>query len=101
MPAKVRAYPPSTARLDEPRALIICCSFYPLFPVPADLSAEVNLDVTHSDGLRLDQSAHQHAPDVLLLPSKLKQFTKVRSTSVPQPEIELIGFRSWSMGRGP
>ena len=57
--------------------LTICASFYPLFPVPADLSADVNLDVSHSDGLRLDPGSEQHAPDVLLLPSKLKQFTKV------------------------
>ncbi|KAL5518536.1 POL12 [Sanghuangporus vaninii] len=59
------------------RQLLCQRSFYPLFPVPTDLSGEVNLDVSHSDGLRLDQRAHQHAPDVLLLPSKLKQFTKM------------------------
>lgn len=52
-------------------------SFYPLFPVPVELSAEVNLDVTHSDDLRLDVSGHEHAPHVLILSSKLKQFSKV------------------------
>lgn len=49
-------------------------SFYPIFPVPADLSSEVNLDVTHSDGLRLTE-----APDVLILPSRLRHFSKVRT----------------------
>ncbi|KIM32000.1 hypothetical protein M408DRAFT_64337 [Serendipita vermifera MAFF 305830] len=46
-------------------------SFYPLFPAyPAD----VNLDVSHSEMLRLDNLS----PDVLILPSRLKQFHKVR-----------------------
>ncbi|THH11357.1 hypothetical protein EW145_g701 [Phellinidium pouzarii] len=59
------------------RHLLLQRSFYPLFPVPADLSSDVNLDVSHSAGLRLDQNAQEYAPDVLFLPSKFKQFTKV------------------------
>ena len=53
-------------------------SFYPLFPVPQDLAQEVNLDVSHSDGLRMvDDDELDYAPDVMILPSKLKQFYKV------------------------
>ncbi|KAH8120686.1 DNA polymerase alpha, subunit B [Phellopilus nigrolimitatus] len=52
-------------------------SFYPLFPVPADFAADVNLDITHSEGLRLDPNAEEYAPDVLILPSKYKQFNKL------------------------
>lgn len=46
--------------------------FYPLFPPPENVSAEVNLDVTHWNQLRL-----LDAPDVLVLPSRLKHFAKV------------------------
>lgn len=53
-------------------------SFYPVFPVPLDLCSEVNLDVTHSVGLRLDNEMEDVAPDVLFLPSRLRQFCKVR-----------------------
>ncbi|EJD04429.1 DNA polymerase alpha, subunit B [Fomitiporia mediterranea MF3/22] len=59
------------------RHLLSQRSFYPIFPVPADLSSDVNLDVSHSGGLRLDTSNEQHAPDVIFLPSKLKQFAKM------------------------
>jgi DNA polymerase alpha subunit B len=48
-------------------------SFYPLFPVPENMAGEVNLDVTHQKLLRLDDTA----PDLLILPSKLKHFSKV------------------------
>lgn len=57
------------------------CSFYPVFPVPLELATEVVLDVTHSDGLRLGDGdgdgAPESAPDVLIVPSRFKQFTKV------------------------
>ncbi|KAL6302805.1 DNA polymerase alpha, subunit B [Sparassis latifolia] len=55
-------------------------SFYPIFPVPFDLSHEVNLDITHSEALKLaglDSAAS--APDVLITPSRLKHFSKVTS----------------------
>ncbi|KAL0580868.1 DNA-directed DNA polymerase alpha subunit pol12 [Marasmius crinis-equi] len=57
-------------------------SFYPVFPVNNDLTAEVNLDVTHSEGLKLDaEDEVEYAPDVFILPSKFKQFSKrVNST---------------------
>jgi hypothetical protein len=47
-------------------------SFYPIFPPPEHSAAELNLDVTHFDKLRMEQ-----APDVLVLPSRLKHFAKV------------------------
>ncbi|EPT05190.1 hypothetical protein FOMPIDRAFT_1057497 [Fomitopsis schrenkii] len=53
--------------------------FYPIFPVPLDLAHEVNLDVTHMARLNLDIDGADTnmAPDVLILPSRLKQFSKV------------------------
>ncbi|KIL67937.1 hypothetical protein M378DRAFT_9186 [Amanita muscaria Koide BX008] len=61
-------------------------SFYPLFPVPIDVSLEVNLDISHSDGLRLCNVEDQYAPDVLILPSKLKEFAKtIHSTYAINP----------------
>lgn len=48
-------------------------TFYPLFPAPEQLAHEVNLDVTHWKMLRLEQTA----PDILILPSKLKHFSKI------------------------
>jgi len=50
-------------------------SFYPLFPAPLDLSHEVNLDVSH---LALCHGGGASAPDVLVVPSRLKHFSKVR-----------------------
>ncbi|KAI0260193.1 DNA polymerase alpha subunit B [Gloeopeniophorella convolvens] len=52
-------------------------SFYPLFPSPLDLSHEVNLDVTHLEHLVLYSEEVPTAPDVLITPSRLKQFSKV------------------------
>ncbi|KAI0075068.1 hypothetical protein K474DRAFT_1454783 [Panus rudis PR-1116 ss-1] len=54
-------------------------SFYPIFPVPYDLSHEVNLDVSHSEFLDFWSNEPEKAerPDVLILPSRLKQFVKV------------------------
>ncbi|KLO17265.1 DNA polymerase alpha, subunit B [Schizopora paradoxa] len=67
-------------------------SFYPLFPVPADFSSEVNLDVSHSEGLRLLTDSGPHAPDVLLLSSKLKHFSKViESTIAINPSFAVKG----------
>jgi len=48
-------------------------NFYPIFPAPEALAHEVNLDVTHWNMLRLEETA----PDILILPSKLKHFSKV------------------------
>ncbi|KAG6910686.1 hypothetical protein DXG01_008730 [Tephrocybe rancida] len=62
-------------------------SFYPIFPVPLDLAHEVNLSVTHLTGLRLGDEI-DNAPDVLILPSKLKQFSKaVHSTTAVNPSF--------------
>ncbi|PFH53387.1 hypothetical protein AMATHDRAFT_137918 [Amanita thiersii Skay4041] len=62
-------------------------SFYPLFPVPLDVSHEVNLDISHSEGLRMcDTDQNKYAPDILLVPSKLKEFCKtVHSTIAINP----------------
>lgn len=51
-------------------------SFYPLFPTPLDLSHEVNLDVSHLEHLALCHKG-ESAPDVLIVPSRLKHFSKV------------------------
>jgi hypothetical protein len=48
-------------------------SFYPLFPPPEDFAADINLDVTHQRLLRMEDKA----PDVMILPSRLKHFAKV------------------------
>ncbi|KZP31431.1 DNA polymerase alpha, subunit B [Athelia psychrophila] len=73
-------------------------SFYPLFPVPFDLSGDVNLDVTHMEGLRLGsdpESPQEYTPDVLILPSRLKQFSKVvDNTVVVNPSFLTKGFYS-------
>jgi DNA polymerase alpha subunit B len=53
-------------------------SFYPLFPVPLDLSHEVNLNVSHLEYLALCHGEGASAPDVLVVPSRLKHFSKVR-----------------------
>ncbi len=45
--------------------------------MPTDVSHEVNLDISHSDGLRLTDADNTYAPDVLIVPSKLKEFSKV------------------------
>ncbi|CCO29121.1 DNA polymerase alpha subunit B [Rhizoctonia solani AG-1 IB] len=50
-------------------------SFYPLFPVPKEVQEDVNLSITHSNLLKMDG----FAPDVLIIPSKLKEFQKVGS----------------------
>ncbi|KAF7768093.1 hypothetical protein Agabi119p4_7336 [Agaricus bisporus var. burnettii] len=58
-------------------------SFYPIFPTPPGLAHEVNMDVSHSDGLKLVDGDNLNPPDVLILPSKLKHFVKmVHSTTV-------------------
>ncbi|KAJ7729641.1 DNA polymerase alpha/epsilon subunit B-domain-containing protein [Mycena maculata] len=67
-------------------------SFYPVFPVPLELAAEVVLDVTHSDNLRLgggeEDGAPESAPDVLIVPSRFKQFTKtVYGTTALNPSF--------------
>ena len=49
-------------------------TFYPIFPPPEPHAGEVNLDVTHYPLLKMDGPA----PDILILPSKLKHFSKVR-----------------------
>lgn len=56
---------------------LILFSFYPIFPPPMDVSHEVNLDVSRSKLLDLDHGSQDHTPHVLLVPSRLKQFSKV------------------------
>ena len=54
-------------------------SFYSVFPVPKDNSHEVNLDVSHLEKLDFKSVCDgiDTVPDVLILPSMLKQFNKV------------------------
>jgi DNA polymerase alpha subunit B len=56
-------------------------SFYPIFPPPEIVAGEVNLDVTHSSLVRMEGPA----PDLLILPSKLKHFSKVSRVSHDVP----------------
>jgi DNA polymerase alpha subunit B len=48
-------------------------NFYPIFPPTETHASEVNLDVTHFGLLKMDGPQ----PDLLILPSKLKHFSKV------------------------
>lgn len=57
-------------------------SFYPVFPSPTDVSHEINLDVSRSKLLDLDGGVQDHTPHILVVPSRLKQFTKVWSHAV-------------------
>ncbi|KAH9936258.1 DNA polymerase alpha/epsilon subunit B-domain-containing protein [Fomitopsis serialis] len=74
----------SDTMINTCRHLLQQRSFYPIFPVPLDLSHEVNLDVTHMERLNLDIDGANtnQAPDVLILPSRLKQFSKVVDSTV-------------------
>lgn len=51
-------------------------SFYPIFPPPIDVMHDINFDVSHSDMLDIGDE-EQQSPHVLILPSRLKQFSKV------------------------
>ena len=62
------------------RCLTYFFSYYPIFPVPQELSHEVNLDVTHAEHLNLCGENVTHAPEVFITPSRLKQFSRVRVT---------------------
>jgi len=71
-------------------------SFYPIFPVPLELSCEVNLDITHAEGLELGpqtDGVQEYAPDVLIIPSRLKHFSKVvDNTIVVNPSFLIKGI---------
>lgn len=54
-------------------------NFYPIFPPTEAHAADVNLDVTHFPLLKMDGPQ----PDLLILPSKLKHFSKVSLTQPP------------------
>ncbi|KIJ17926.1 hypothetical protein PAXINDRAFT_9860 [Paxillus involutus ATCC 200175] len=72
--------PATDAMSSLARSIIHQRSFYPIFPVPLEVAHEVNLDVAHSEGLKLVESEDECTPDVLVLPSRLKHFSKA-STS--------------------
>ena len=55
--------------------------------MPQDLSQEVNLDMSHSDGFKMVDDELDYAPDVMILPSKLKQFFKVGNS----PSVSCMG----------
>jgi len=53
-----------------------------------DVSHEVNLSVTNFDGLKLANGNDNFAPDVLIVPSRLKHFSKaVQSTIALNPSF--------------
>jgi DNA polymerase alpha subunit B len=60
-------------------------NFYPIFPPPEAHSSEVNLDVTHFGLLKMDGPQ----PDLLILPSKLKHFSKVSLAPIRYVDAEL------------
>lgn len=63
---------------------------YPIVPPPADVAADVNLDVSHHELLELDV-----APDVLILPSRLKYFAKVSALCLARlSDVKLTRRRS-------
>ncbi|KAF8208733.1 DNA polymerase alpha, subunit B [Mycena galopus ATCC 62051] len=93
---EVDATPPMSAEDTGADAMANVCrhllqqrSFYPVFPVPLELTSEVVLDVSHSEGLELgggEGGASECAPDVIILPSRFKQFTKtVYATAAINP----------------
>ncbi|PPR00448.1 hypothetical protein CVT24_004509 [Panaeolus cyanescens] len=65
------------------RHMLLQRSFYPIFPTPPDLAHEVNLDMSHSQDLSMvnDELELDYAPDILITPSRLKQFSKVVHTT--------------------
>ncbi|KAI0086596.1 DNA polymerase alpha/epsilon subunit B-domain-containing protein [Irpex rosettiformis] len=69
-------------------------SFYPIFPVPQDVLHEVNLNISHSEALKLGGAAIDFKPlSVLVLPSKLKHFTKIiDDTTVINPSYTSKGI---------
>jgi len=78
--------PATDAMSNLARNLLQQRSFYPIFPTPLDVAHEVNLDVTHSEGIKLVEGEDDRAPNVLVLPSRLKQFSKaVDGTTVINP----------------
>ncbi|KAI0279236.1 DNA polymerase alpha subunit B [Russula aff. rugulosa BPL654] len=75
---EVDGQPPATDMMASlARHILQQRSFYPLFPAPLDLSHEVNLNVSHLEYLGLCHGEAASAPDVLVVPSRLKQFSKV------------------------
>ncbi|KIY44725.1 hypothetical protein FISHEDRAFT_77346 [Fistulina hepatica ATCC 64428] len=58
------------------RHLLYQRSFYPLFPVPEGPSHIVNFDVSHWGGLAMYDADNPGAPDVLVVPSRLRYFVK-------------------------
>lgn len=60
-------------------------NFYPIFPAPLDLAHEVNLDITHLKDIELGGGENDdvgYAPDVLVVSSRLKHFSKVVDSTV-------------------
>jgi len=75
---EVDGQPPATDMMASlARHILQQRSFYPLFPAPLDLSHEVNLDVSHLEYLALCHGEGASSPDVLVVPSRLKHFSKV------------------------
>ena len=51
-----------------------------MYPVPSEFTQDVNLDLTHFDLLTFDT-----VPDILIMPSTLGKFAKVRPSRSPSP----------------
>ncbi|VDB84637.1 unnamed protein product [Peniophora sp. CBMAI 1063] len=78
------------------RQLLAQRSFYPVFPTPMDVAHEVNLDVSHLELARITTqtfSGETVAPDVLVVPSRYKQFVKnVDHTMAINPSFATKGM---------
>lgn len=55
-----------------------------MYPVPSEASLDVNLDLTHLKLLEFEV-----IPDILILPSNLAKFAKVRDNSKKRSSISL------------
>jgi len=82
-------------------------SFYPVFPPPMDVSHEVNLDISRSKLLDLDRGTQDHTPHVLLVPSRLKQFSKrvggttfINPSSVSKSSYAFLKYSGREGGEG-
>lgn len=72
-------------------------SFYPIYPVPPEVSNHVNLDLTHRRALKTDDSAGV-AREIFITPSQLWQFCKmVDSTLFINPGQVMKG--SYALGQ--
>lgn len=74
--------------------LMLQLSIYPIFPTSLDVCHEINLDITHSSELEIWNDELQ-GPELLILPSRLKSFSKVRDLYLIWNLAEIEYHRMW------